>query len=335
MKPKSPLLGCFAKIEWAESEIDDVQTKINGLVKPVPQLNIFAPQKFPGDKPRPPPKPYPTGFSKSTATVDSNGVEVWRYVVPEIPTALNVTVGAILHSLRTPLDQMLSAIALKTHDSPRGVAFPFGRNREEFEISLGKQTKLPLDARKLIGTLKPYRGGNALLYALHALNNPDKHHPGLVPINMQTITGVEAIAAYRGMVLTIGPRTGRHLAIDMDNNFSQSDKTKAPAYDGKGDNSRMSSVLIGESPTNCSLRDSTIKREVSRGPTLPIGSLGQNCPRTHPKMIWKSQPPFPERILRQKSIRPSILPLAISKDSSVSRLSQFSMGCGNSLRASC
>ncbi len=81
----------------------------------------------------------------------------------------------------------------------------------------------------MIATLKPYRqGGKALLYAIHALNSPDKHRPGLVPINMQTVVGADEIAVYKGMILTFGPRSGRHLVVDMDGNLSQPDKTKAP-----------------------------------------------------------------------------------------------------------
>ena len=224
-----PLLECFAKVEWAETEINNLKIKIDELFKPAPNLNIFAPVKFPGDKPRRAPMPYPTGLHKSVKHVDANGVEVWRYVFPDIPTSLNVTVGAILHSLRSPLDQMLSSIAVKTHDSPRGVAFPFGRNRGEFEASLVKQTKLSADVRKAIATLKPYKTGNPLLYALHALNNPDKHHPGLIPINMHTGTKITGFGVYnRGMLLSIGPRSGRHLAVDMDNHFSQSENSMRP-----------------------------------------------------------------------------------------------------------
>jgi len=232
MKPEPHLLSCFAKLEWAKAEINNLQRRISDLFKPPPKLNIFAPQRFPGDKPRPPPKPYPTGFYKSTSKIDSNGIEVWRFTVPEIPTDLNVMVGNILHNLRSPLDQVLSAVALLSHDSPRGVAFPFGRTQNEFTIALGKQRKLPADALQMIELLKPYKvEGNALLYAIHALNNPDKHHPGLMPINLQSVTSSEAIGVFRGMLLTFGPRTGCHLAMDMDGNWSQSNVAHIPGFE--------------------------------------------------------------------------------------------------------
>jgi hypothetical protein len=90
-----------------------------------------------------------------------------------------------------------------------GVAFPFERNKDEFETSLGKRTKLPPDA-----------------YALHALNNPDKHRPSLVPVNMQTLTNMTGIMVFCGIILTVGPRAVRRFALDIDSNFSQSDHSK-------------------------------------------------------------------------------------------------------------
>jgi hypothetical protein len=228
MKTESPLLECFAKIEWAETAINDFKIKIGEFFQPAPNLNIFAPVKFPGDKPRRPPMPYPTGLHKSVKHIDANGVEVWRYAVPDIPTSFNVTAGSILHNLRSPLDQMLSTIAVQTHDSPRGVSFPFGRNQKKLETSLRKQTKLSADVRDAIAALKPYKTGNPRLYALHALNNPDKHHPGLVPVNMQTVTSATAFGVHRGMLLSVGPRTGRHFVADMNNDLWQPDKTKSP-----------------------------------------------------------------------------------------------------------
>jgi hypothetical protein len=267
-QPESPLLGCFAKIEWAETEINNLQARIADLFRPIPRLNIFAPKPFPGDRPRPPPLPYPTGFYKSTSKIDSNGVEVWRFALPEIPTDMNVTVGNILHNLRSPLDQMLSAVALLSHDSPHGVAFPFGRTKYEFKIALGKQKKLPADAVEMIKVLKPYRTkGNALLYAIHAINNPDKHHPGLVPVNLQSVASGDSIGTHnKGMILTIGPRTGCHFALDMDGNFSQSNISQVPGVEFVNNLPRF---LVGTDVPNTSVRMSRIYNQLRKGPPRP------------------------------------------------------------------
>jgi hypothetical protein len=250
MKTESPLVECFAKVEWAETEID----KLAGLIAKlffVPSVTNLPPKpRFPGDH-IVFPGMYPTGFHKVASHIDANGIEVWRYVVPDIPTDFNVTVGAILHSLRTPLDQMLSTIAVEAGDTPRQVAFPFGRTCDEFKLALSKQKKLPADARKLIETVKPWKGGNNLLYALHVLNNSDKHHPGLVPINLETLTDIKSLIVRNGMILTLGPRTARHLVMDKDFNMSQPDVSKAPIVKVVGSDVRA--ILgreRGKSPKN-------------------------------------------------------------------------------------
>jgi hypothetical protein len=251
MKPQAPLSECFAKIEWTETEIKNLKIKIDSLFKVAPKLNIFAPVKFPGDKPRRPPMPYPTGLQKSVKHIDVNGVEVWRYAIPDIPTSLNVMTGTILHSLRTPLDQMLSTITAQTHGTVTGIGFPFGNDQDRFEAALAGQKKLTDDARAMISALKPYKTGNALLFALHALNNPDKHHPGLIPIAMQSVTGMTGVTIYnKGMVLSIGPRTGRHLVVDANNNFVQPKHAKRPALIGVTQESPRIALGVDAVPTS-------------------------------------------------------------------------------------
>jgi hypothetical protein len=240
MKPESPLLAPFAKIKWAETEIDQFAGEIAKLFTFADLVRDRPHHEFPGDHPLPPDfGVHPLGKYPVASNIDANGIEVWRYAVPEIPHAFSVTVGAILHTLRSPLDQMLSAIALQSHASPRGVGFPFGETKDKFQAQLAKQEKLPPGARDMIAALQPYKvGGNALLYGLHALNNPDKHHPGLVPINMQTSTALNELMVGGGQILTVGPRTGRHFALDANYNLSQADHAKQPGFREKG-NPRM------------------------------------------------------------------------------------------------
>ena len=249
MKPEAPLLECFAKIKWAKTEIDKLVRPINSLTA-TPRFNLPPPRHLPGDWPIPSyPSLYPTGLHKVTSKIDSNGIEVWRYAEPDIPPELSVSVGAILHNLRTPLDQMLSTIALLNHNSASGVAFPFGRTRDEFKTALSKQEKLPADARAMIEILKPYReGGNAVLYAIHALNNPDKHRPGLIPVNLQTVSDTDTISLQKGAILTFGPRAGRHLILDMDGNLIQTDGSKAPGLMISGQTRFWLGINAGKPP---------------------------------------------------------------------------------------
>ena len=121
--------------------------------------------------------------------VARQGIEVW-HIKPkgELPVAFNLRAGEILHNLRSPLDQTLSAIALQNHPDPTGVGFPFGKTKGNFETILRRQKKLPVAALRMIEGLRPYIfKGDALLAAVHYLNIGDKHS-GLTPVAKMELT---------------------------------------------------------------------------------------------------------------------------------------------------
>ena len=143
--------------------------------------------------------------------------EVWRFrLARKLPLEIPIIVGEILHNLRSPLDQILCAIALKHSGSEEGVAFPRGRTKEEFDRAIRKQEKLlPRDAIALITRAKPYRDrGNQLLWALLELNRRDKHRVGLVPIQLPAELSVSYLCFWVGLGLVIGSRNGKHLVME-------------------------------------------------------------------------------------------------------------------------
>ncbi|MDQ3525343.1 MAG: hypothetical protein M3451_09855, partial [Chloroflexota bacterium] len=81
------------------------------------------------------------------------------------------------------------------------MAFPRGRNRDEFKRALGKQEKLlPSDAIKLIARAKPYRDrGTKLLWALLEMNRRDKHRVGLIPVQMPAELSVSYLCFWVGL----------------------------------------------------------------------------------------------------------------------------------------
>jgi hypothetical protein len=139
--------------------------------------------------------------------------EVWRFhLTRKLPYDINVRVGEIFHNLRSALDQMLAEIVEQTTNrTETKVEFPFGRSFDEFEAALGKQKKLPTDASMLIRTLKPYKGGDPLLWLLHSANRRDKHRVGLVPVNLRTEGFCSYLSVWYGAALVIGSRNGQHL----------------------------------------------------------------------------------------------------------------------------
>ena len=198
MKPETsePLLAAFAKVKRAETYIQELHTKIGAFYKA---------------------NPY-----EILSEINAEGTEEVYYfrVGREFPEDLRVDIGSVLHLLRSPLDQAACAIALLSYPTPDGVAFPFGATPEKFEQALRKQKKLSTDARDLIRATQPYKGGNELLWALHALNKGDKHHPPLVPAFLKGGMKLFRLAAFKpeGMpeeavapgILIVGNRNGQH-----------------------------------------------------------------------------------------------------------------------------
>jgi hypothetical protein len=196
---QTPLAGSFAKVEWAKSEINKLNHRVNAMVESWPDV--------------------------ITHYVNEQGVEVRRLATPPIPNDLNIEVGNIIQNLRAPLDKALSAIALKFHPNHNGVQFPFGKDEDSFEKVLAKQTKLPECSKSIIRQAMPYMPGNPVLCALHSLNIPDKHHPELVPIGVGAAFNLKTIRVLSGELFSIGPRRGRHFFSDREKNLRQ------PNYD--------------------------------------------------------------------------------------------------------
>src|SRR6266480_4515249 len=158
MKPES-LLAAFAKIERAKAQIGDVESTIHLWVQSNPYSVV---SKINPHDPR---------------------EEVWSFIPKPIGFDLPVVIGETLHNIRSPLDQMLSAVSELHRGTSDGVAFPFGKTADIFDHSLAKQKKLlPPDAIDMIRALKPYKAGNDLLWAINELNRGDKHRPRLIPV---------------------------------------------------------------------------------------------------------------------------------------------------------
>jgi hypothetical protein len=142
--------------------------------------------------------------------------EVWRFrLTRKLPPDLSVRTGEIFHNLRSALDQMLAEIAVRVMSrSETKVEFPFGLDFQQFETALRKQTKIPAGAERMIRALRPYNGGDPLLWLLHSTNRRDKHRMGLVPINLRTAGKVSYLSVWYGQALVIGSRAGQHLVVE-------------------------------------------------------------------------------------------------------------------------
>jgi hypothetical protein len=96
-----------------------------------------------------------------------------------LPGIINAGIGAVINSTRTSLDLLASALAVRNGKTPSSDwHFPIYGTVCDFIDPLNeakrKKWLAPCD-RGIIEGLKPYREGNALLFALHRLDILRKH----------------------------------------------------------------------------------------------------------------------------------------------------------------
>jgi hypothetical protein len=169
--------------------------------------------------------------------IDPDGsTEIWKFrLTKRLPYAFAIIIGEILHNLRSSLDQLICAIAVQYTGSSKGTYFPFGKTSEIFESELTKKAKkLPANAQDMIRAMAPYEGGSDLLWALHDLNRSDKHARS-VTTALRGLVNVHQIMLFGPhgnpnppRILTIGPRSGRHMRIGGRGEFVQEDPDRKP-----------------------------------------------------------------------------------------------------------
>ena len=155
--PTDPLYGPTLKIERSKCHISEFQETA---------------QRFLGDR------PY-----KLVAKSDAEGTKLVIRVKKTIPLELSAIIGDAVHNLRSALDLLACDLVRRAGKSVDRVYFPFANNADDLGRVI-KKRKLDRAGPKvvsLIKNLKPYKGGNGLLRAIHDLDIADKHKL-LVPI---------------------------------------------------------------------------------------------------------------------------------------------------------
>jgi len=143
-----------AKIEWADSHLDVLTGKISAFFRREPY--------------RLRPEANPNG----------NGEYLFFEVTEAIPQSIQVDVGQIIYAQRSSLDILACVLAEREgHIDPRRTYFPITETEDRLsEKQARDKIRYLSDADKAaIHALKPYKGGNNLLFALHQLNMQDKH----------------------------------------------------------------------------------------------------------------------------------------------------------------
>jgi hypothetical protein len=153
------LASAKLKIEAADSHIKDLAVQINAF--------------FQTD-----PRPF-----RSYVDIE-DAKQVFKVeLVRNLSGPIYTRIGDALSNTRSSLDHLAGALAVKNGHTAGSVNFPVTPDQKKFEEK-GVQRieqKLGKDAWAMICALKPYRGGNDLLWSLNALRNMDTHET-VVPI---------------------------------------------------------------------------------------------------------------------------------------------------------
>jgi hypothetical protein len=169
------LLDAQACVDWTVAQFATLEDRINGWLR----LNVVVEVEV-------------AGPSDVLVAVQRD----------ELPRSLNVEIGAYLNTLRSSLDILASALAVR-HDicAPEDAYFPFARSEASFGAPGSRSAKfiagLPPAERAHIEALKPYMGGNEDLWSLHQLDILRKHRRLLTVIAEPDYFSVEGPGIHR------------------------------------------------------------------------------------------------------------------------------------------
>lgn len=92
------------------------------------------------------------------------------------PLELKAELGAVCHEIRACLDSLICQLALRNGKDPKNAYFPINKSKETFETNGKKKiSKLSEKDQNIIAEIKPYGGGNDLLYNFHQADIRHKH----------------------------------------------------------------------------------------------------------------------------------------------------------------
>lgn len=155
MASEETLQRIQAKVDRARQLMDELHAAVHGFLATAP---------------------YEGGIRHDDAT---NERVYFLKSVRQPPIGLASLVGDILHNLRSALDHLaheLVVVGTGNEGPHRHVYFPLSEDATRFEAETpGKVKGMRPEAIAAIEALKPYRGGNNVLWRLHRLNIIDKH----------------------------------------------------------------------------------------------------------------------------------------------------------------
>ncbi len=121
------------------------------------------------------------------------------------PCEVPLIIGDAIHNLRSSLDLMACDLVLLSNGNIENVYFPFAESATDLEKAIKDRriNRATPDVVDLIRRLKPYRGGNKLLRAIHDLDINDKHRL-IIPILEYAVVQDTTIRLSGNNIIKIG-----------------------------------------------------------------------------------------------------------------------------------
>lgn len=168
----------------ADERIAVIRIKIERAKKHINDLDVSCKSFFSSD-------PYIV----ETKSDPKTGQHAYHLIgVKDVLPTISTIVGDILQNLRSALDHMAFQLFKvgpggRSGGDGRHIYFPIFDDATKYKSGvIGKVKGMRQDAIDAIHAVKPYKGGNEVLWRLHALNNLDKHR--------LLITAVSSLSAH-------------------------------------------------------------------------------------------------------------------------------------------
>lgn len=114
-----------------------------------------------------------------TRSIEDPDYIAWSFIVTEkAPADWPAVIGDAIHNMRASLDLLACGLVEKNgHTDLANVYFPFAESESELDNMIRKRKvdKASPQAVALIKALKPFKGGNVAIRAVHDLDIWDKH----------------------------------------------------------------------------------------------------------------------------------------------------------------
>ena len=166
----APFEASRVKLDRAAKHLSELETAVAAYLAEKPVQIIV--------------EPFPGGVG------ETHGTRAWLARIRKpVPLDFSAIIGDVVHNLRTTLDLLACDLVRLTGKSAKAVYFPFCDIAADLRETIKKRNlhRAGADVVHVIESLKPYKGGNVALRAIHDMDIADKHQALLPVIGAVTV----------------------------------------------------------------------------------------------------------------------------------------------------